>query len=134
MFSSMRAFMRGVVGLPRRVQLWLVILSGLNMVGPLPFIGHPEARVVLGTFLLAFALMSVLTRAFGFTRVLGLGHIVWLALVPYLWMRLDHIPAGDIFGLWVRAVVLANTVSLAFDIVDVARYVRGEREAVVDLG
>jgi hypothetical protein len=134
MFSGMREFVRGMMRLPRRVQLWLVLLGALNMVGPLLFLDHWEARVVLGTFVLAFVLMSVLTRVFGFTRLLGLGHVVWLLLLPYLALQLDQIPVDEAIGLWVRGVMLANTVSLGFDVVDVVRYARGEREPLVDLG
>lgn len=95
MITGMREFVRGIMRLPHRVQVWLAILGGVNLVGPLCFFGRQEARVVLGMFLLAFALMSMLTRMLGFTRILGLGHIVWFALLPYLRTRLDDIPQGD---------------------------------------
>ena len=86
MITGMREFVRGIMRLPHRVQVWLAILGGVNLVGPLCFFGRQEARVVL---------MSMLTRMLGFTRILGLGHIVWFALLPYLRTRLDDIPQGD---------------------------------------
>ena len=40
------------------------------------------------------------------------------------WTRLGVIPAGNAFGVWIRALIaLLNVISLAFDGVDVIRYV-----------
>jgi hypothetical protein len=79
------------------------------------------------------ALMTGLTGLSGFSRLLGLGHIVWVPLLFFLWTRLGEIPAVDAFGFWVRAVIAINAMSLVIDAVDVIRYAAGERAETVNL-
>ncbi len=125
-------FMKGVMRAPVPVRLWLVVLMVVNGIVPLLYLGRIEARVVLGTFLVAAILMFLLTGRFGFTRILGLGHFPWFALIAYLVTRLGEIPADDFFGLWIRAVMVLNGISLLLDVADVMRYARGERAPMVE--
>jgi hypothetical protein len=120
-------FMQGALRSPMAIQLWLLLMAAVNGVAPLFYLDRLEARVVLGTFVIAATAMMLLTGRFGFTRILGLGHAPWLALVPYLFTRLGEIPASDTFGYWIRAVIVVNAISLIFDVVDLIRYARGER-------
>ncbi len=83
--------------------------------------------------MVSMALMTGLTGLSGFSRLLGLGHIVWLPLLAFLSTRLAEIPAADAFGLWVRAVIAINATSLVIDAVDVIRYAAGDRAGTVDL-
>lgn len=48
-----------------------------------------------------------------------------------MWTRLDLVPPTDVYGLWLRAVMIINGIALAFDVADVIRYVRGERQELV---
>lgn len=75
--------------------------------------------------------MSLLTSRFGFTRILGLGRLPWLPLLVWLAFRLENIPAEDVFGLWIRGVMLINSVSLLLDGADVVRYASGDRKELV---
>lgn len=125
-------FLRGMLRMPWGWQIWLLILGLANLVLPLWFLGRPEAQAVLGTFLVVGLLMGLLTRAFGFSRILGLGHSPWLLLLPWLATRLDEVPADDAYGLWVRAVLAVNTLSLVIDATDVVRWLRGERRETVE--
>jgi hypothetical protein len=86
-----------------------------------------EARVVVATFLAGALLMTLLTMATGFSRLLGLAHIVWFPLIYYLWNRTSLVAADDAHGIWLRLVILADVISLAIDVTDVGRYVAGER-------
>ncbi len=124
-------FMHGVLRSSIAIQLWLLFLAVVNGVVPLFYLDRLEARVVLGTFLVAATLMFALTGRFGFTRILGLGHAPWFVLIPYLLTQLGEIPADDFFGLWIRGVIVVNGISLLFDVVDVIRYARGERAPMV---
>ncbi len=130
----MRAFIRfhrGILEMPLPWQLWLVLLVSTNLVAPIFFIEHVEARVVVGALLISVALMTYLTARFGFTRILGLGHVAWIPLIAFLSTRLSDIPADGAFGLWLRAVIALDAASLVIDTIDVARFVRGEREETV---
>ena len=130
----MRAFIKfnkGMMRMPFHWQLWLLLLVVVNVVIPLFLVNRLEAQVVLGTMVVNMMLMTLLTGLTGFSRLLGLGHIPWLLLLYFLWTRLDQIPAGDFFGIWIRVLMVLNVLSLAIDSVDVARYVAGEREETV---
>lgn len=130
----MRAFIKfnkGMMKSPIYVRLWLALLVTANMVVPLFFLGRLEAQVVLGTLLISMMLMTALTALSGFTRLLGLGHIFWFPMLYFLWTRLADIPANDFFGIWLRALMALNAVSLVLDVVDVTRYIAGDREETV---
>jgi hypothetical protein len=62
---------------------------------------------------------------------LGLGHVFWFPLLYFLWTRLELIPADDFFGLWIRAVMLLDALSLTIDVVEVFRYLAGDRAETV---
>ena len=95
------------------------------------YLDRLEAQVIFGVILASAMLMTMLTASSGFTRLLGLGHVLWFPLLYFLWIRLDQIPTGDFFGIWVRSLMMLNTVSLVIDTIDVTRYIAGEREETV---
>ena len=115
-------FNKGVLRMSWPVKAWLLLLVAANAVAPLFFLGRLEAQAVLAAMMIGATLMSLLTARFGFSRILGLGHILWIPLVGWLAFRLGQIPAEDPFGLWIRGVMLLNAVSLVIDIADVVRY------------
>ena len=69
-----------------------------------------------------------LFQTMGYVKLLGAPHLVfWIPLLIYLW-RLIRQPATPVYARYVLYVIGATImVSLAFDIVDVARYALGER-------
>ncbi len=130
----MRAFIKfnqGIMKMPVHWQLWLMVLITFNLVIPLFLLSHVEAQVVLGVLVASLMLFTVLTARFGFTRLLGLGHILWFPLIYFLWTRLEQSPPDDVFGIWIRVLIALNTASLVIDAVDVVRYIAGDREATV---
>ena len=124
-------FMRSLRKMPLYAQLWVALLAMANGIAPLFFSGRIEADVTLIIFLASVALMAVLTKNYGFTRILGAGHFLWFFLLIYLATRLDAVPAADAYGLWLRAVMIINAISLVIDVTDVVRYVRCDREEMV---
>ena len=126
-------FNRGLLAMPLPWRLWLLLLLTLNLIAPLAYIERLEAQATLAALLVSMALMTGLTDLSGFSRLVGLGHIVWVPLLLFLWTRLWEIPAADAFGLWVRAVIAINATSLVIDAVDVIRFVAGERAETVNL-
>jgi hypothetical protein len=124
-------FNKGILRMSWPVKLWLLVLVAANGVAPLFFLQHIEAQMVLGAMFIGAILMSLLTARFGFTRILGLGHILWIPLIGWLAFRLGQIPTDDAFGLWVRGMMLVNAVSLVMDIADVVHYVAGDRKELV---
>lgn len=127
-------FNKGILRLPVPWRLWMLLLVFLNIVLPLFFIGRLEAQLTLVGIAVSMLLMTGLTALSGFSRLVGLGHIVWIPLVVFLTTRLPEVPASDFYGVWLRALLVANSVSLVIDLVDVIRYVAGDRgETVVNL-
>ncbi len=124
-------FNKGVLRMSWPVKIWLLLLVAANAVAPLFFLQRLEAQAVFAAMMIGAMLMSLLTARFGFSRILGLGHILWIPLVGWLAFRLGQIPADDAFGLWIRGVMLLNTVSLVIDGVDVFRYAAGDRKELV---
>ncbi len=124
-------FNKGVLRMSWPVKIWLLVLVAANAVAPLFFLQRLEAQAVFAAMMIGATLMSLLTARFGFTRILGLGHILWIPLVGWLAFRLGQIPADDAFGMWIRGVMLLNTVSLVIDGVDVFRYAAGDRKELV---
>ena len=77
----MHAFMKfnkGMMKMPLPWQLWLMLLVTVNLVIPLFYIDRLESQVVVGVFVASLVLISILTARVGFTRLLGLGHILWV--------------------------------------------------------
>ena len=124
-------FNKGILRMSLPVKIWLLLLVAANGVAPLFFLDRVEAQAVLAAMMIGAILMSLLTARFGFTRILGLGHILWIPLIGWLAFRLGQIPANDAFGLWVRGVMVVNTLSLVLDAADVIRYAAGDRKEVV---
>jgi len=103
------------------------LLLLVNMTVPLVFITTVE-----GQFVLAAAMAGALTQmaifgSKGFVRLLEIGHIFWIPLLPWLWTRLDGFPPDEPLTIWMTAVIVLNGVSLFIDVGDVWRYVAGER-------
>lgn len=127
MLQGLIAFNRGLFKLRPAVQIWMAALLAVNMVAPLVFIQTREAQVVLVAMMASVAMMSLLTAKAGFTRIVGVGHAPWVPLLVYLWTRLAAHPVDTNLGLWLRALILLNAISIALDTADAIRYARGNR-------
>ncbi len=130
----MRAFIkfnRGIMRMPIHWQLWLMLLVAVNLVIPLFYLDRLEAQVVVGVFVASLVLFSILTARVGFTRLLGLGHILWVPLLWFLWTRLEQNPPDDLFGIWIRTLMTLNAMSFVIDAIDVIRYIAGDRAETV---
>ena len=117
--------------MPLRWQPWLMLLVTVNFLIPIFFINRFEAQLVLVAFIAGTLLMTLLTSISGFTRLLGLGHILWFPLLYFLWSRLGETPTSDFFAYWIRTLMVLNALSLVIDAVDVVRYIAGDREETV---
>ncbi|MEW6320532.1 MAG: hypothetical protein AB1635_05540 [Acidobacteriota bacterium] len=125
---TMADFMRHVMAMPMPWPVWVALLFLTNAAG-VAFLPSLEARVVLASLALGAVAQMALFARFGFVRLLGAGHAPWLAVVPWLLLRLPD-TSGPLAA-WVTTVIVACSVSLAIDIVDVLRFALGEREPTV---
>ncbi len=129
--KAMIGFAKGLMSLPMPWPVWLGLLVAVNVAGPIYFFEAFEAKVVLAAFLASAALMTAIFAAKGFVRLLGIGHIFWIPMVPWLWTRFDQVEPDNLIGYWMIAVMAVNGIALIIDAIDVLRYVRGEREPYV---
>jgi hypothetical protein len=105
---------------------WMIFINGASLL----FVGRSEGRWVLAAWLLSVVTMHQLYLHFGYTRILGLSHLLWWTpLVVYLFRKRASFGEGG-FGGWARLLVLTNAASLAVDFVDVARFLLGDRAPV----
>ncbi len=133
MLNTFIGFNKGLFRMPFPWSIWIMALMAVNMIGPLFFIDHLEGQVVLGVFVITAGLMMFLYASRGFSRILGAGHVLWLGLLPWLWSRLDLIQPDEWLSHWIITVIVINGVSLIIDVIDVVRYVRGDRQPTVSI-
>jgi len=119
-------FLKNIFKMPMASWPWMAGLPLINLSSIL-FLPRTEAWVVLGTGLLAATIMTALHAKLGYVRLLGIGHFVWIPMLIWLGFRLDNIVEGTLFQGWIITLMAMNTVSLLLDIIDLIRYLRGDR-------
>ena len=128
---SIIEFNKGLLRYPLAVKVWMLVLITANFCVPLFLLPRIAAVVVIATFLASFGLMAWIAKVSGFTRLLGLAHVLWIPLVIYAWSLLGTPDDRGVYGYWLRSLIAVNTVSLFLDAFDVARYLRGDRRPII---
>jgi hypothetical protein len=126
------SFLKHLAGMPMHWRRWVMALIMVNMAA-LFFIDRMEARWVLGAFAFGGLAQMVLFARLGFVRLLGLGHFFWFVLLYWLFGRLDGLSDQSVFVSWLVVLMVFNGLSLTIDVVDVVKYLRGDREPTVTL-
>lgn len=117
---------------PGWVVIWVnVMVAVLALSIPFAFVRKEARWILLGT-ILGMAGTIVAYSQFGFTRILGIGHILfWTPTLIYIWsIRGRWNVSGSWFGKWVVVAALVMAISLAFDYTDLARWLLGERAVI----
>jgi len=115
--------------------VWLIIwmgIIGLVMLLAIPFaIKDWRARWTIIAMIGNVIVMSNLFARFGYTRILGLSHIIfWTPLLAYLWKTRNANPDRKWTGLWVKLAMGIILISLLFDYADLIRWLMGDRAIV----
>ncbi|PIW27812.1 MAG: hypothetical protein COW30_09130 [Rhodospirillales bacterium CG15_BIG_FIL_POST_REV_8_21_14_020_66_15] len=111
---------------PPWVTVWVMWMGLINLLC-LAFIRHVEARWVLASMAGAWIMIEYLFQTYGYTRILGLAHVVfWTPVVIYLWRRRRGFDTSTVYGKWLWAVMATDLTSLAIDYVDVVRFFMGD--------
>ncbi|MEP3279238.1 MAG: hypothetical protein ABJN26_13140 [Stappiaceae bacterium] len=108
-------------------RLWCVWLVGINAAALL-FITHIEAQVVLIVTAVSVIIQSVIYSKTGFTRILGMAHILWLPMFAWMATRTGEIASTPGMTFWVLLLFLTNAICLIIDFIDAGRFQRGERQ------
>lgn len=99
--------------------MWVAILALAN-IASLLFWSALTAKVILITFMLSALMMMALYSYYGFVKILGIGHIFWVVLLPYILLQIPHTYGGFLWYLVALSILLA--ISLVLDAVDVWKY------------
>jgi len=104
---------------PLWIPLWVSVLMLVNFAS-VAFWSESTSKLILVTFMICSALMMGLYSRFGFTKILGLGHVLWIPLLIHALTRLPN--TGGAFRGYLIGWCIFTVVSLAFDVVDVWKY------------
>ncbi|MDP2065985.1 MAG: hypothetical protein Q8K38_08460 [Burkholderiaceae bacterium] len=119
-------------GLPKWVQAWVLGLIIVNAAA-FAFLHSAVGRWTAAAALVVCVFnIPMMLRQQGLTRLLSLPHFVWFALVAYLATQLfgaDPLPAGSV-RTYALVVLVVNSISLLFDVIEMVRWLRGEREVL----
>ena len=117
-------FFNELIEQPIWIPIWVVILMIVN-IASVGFWDEPLAKVIFVTFILSAILMMGLYSRYGFEKILGMGHILWLPLFVYVLMR---IPAeSDTFKNYLIIWSTLTVISLVFDVIDVWKYFASQK-------
>lgn len=109
------------------ISRWGFLLNIPQLLGGLIFVQTPEGLVIVATAILTLCIAGQIHKRHRFTRLIGICHLPWLIMLPWLLMRMATTDHGWALTLWLVYVCITVTVSLIFDIWDVARYMKGDK-------
>lgn len=104
---------------PVWVPIWVFLLMIVN-VASLGFWHEPLAKLIFIIFMISAMLMMGLYSRFGFEKILGLGHILWIPLLVYVFIQMPTIEGS--FKRYLLVFSASIAISLMFDIIDVMKY------------
>ena len=113
---------------PIHWKIWMNVLMIFNFGVIIFALKDIRARWVVLAMIGNGLFMSLLYTQFGYSRILGLSHIVfWTPLLVYLWKKRNAFPDHIWATRWLWGVMIVNSLSLLIDYVDVIRYVLGDK-------
>lgn len=114
---------------PAWVIVWVNFMVAILAVA-IPFsFSYREAKWILLGSVLGMIGTIVAYSLFGFTRLLGLGHIIfWTPTLIYIitvrgWKTYHK----TLFSRWLVVAAIVIGISLAFDVIDLLRWILGDR-------
>ena len=109
------------------IGLWGALLNIPQFIGGIAFIDSIEGKVVLVLSIGTLMVAGQMHRHKPFSRLIGLCHLPWLVMLPWLVFRLAGHDYSPLHGYWIHYVVGVVAISLIFDTADIVRYIRGDK-------
>ena len=106
------------------IPIWVFYLTVINMASVV-FWHEPLAKLIFITFMISAMLMMGLYSRFGFEKLLGVGHILWVPLLVYILARIPAAEGG--FQSYLVVLAISIGISLAFDFVDIWKHFTNRR-------
>ncbi len=107
-------------------RTWAICLILVNLASLL-FLDSYYAWFNLVAVGVGISLMIVIYFRLGFVRLLGAGHFLWVPMIAYFVSNLPDKDTDPALFWWVCVLAGFNSVSLVIDAIDVARFLKGER-------
>lgn len=104
---------------PARIPIWVSVLMVVNMASVV-FWNEPLAKVIFAAFMMSALLLMGLYARFGFERILGIGHVLWIPLLAYILAQLNKAENG--FQVYLIVLSIFIGISLILDIIDAWKY------------
>ena len=109
-------------------QIWVYWMMALNTASIIFVKKHIPARVILAVWMLNAGSMMITAEYVGFTRILGLVHVVyWTPLAIYLLTEIKKIDQKNLYQKWITVLLVTIIASLILDYIDVLRYILSDR-------
>jgi len=112
-------FFKDLLKRPAYEIIWVFYMMLINLYA-IRFWDEPLAKAIVVVFLISSMLMMGLYAKFGFTKILGMGHILWIPLVIYIAFSIAE--AGGSYFFYLIVLLITISISLAIDIYDVWSY------------
>ena len=109
------------------MRVWAIVLVAVNALA-LCFIDTIYAQVALAAVGLGVVVMALIYQRIGFVRLLGIGHALWLVMLPWMVTELPKLDPGSWLYRWMVCLIALNSISLTIDISDVIRFWKGDRK------
>lgn len=133
------SFADAVQTLPAALRLWVLWLTLAMVAAPALLLAFRATRrdglIVLAATVAVMVGMQAMYQAAGFVRLLGLVHVViWGPLAAWLAWRLGTAALPRPARAVIAVFLLTISVSLVFDVIDVARWLAGDRASLLPDG
>ena len=124
----MQEFFEHINSAPIHWNIWMNLMGFMNFGAIIFALKDTRARVVVLAMIANIIFMVLLYNQFGYTRILGLSHIIfWTPLLAYLWKQRRAYPDHLWANRWMWGIMIINGLSLLVDYTDVIRYLLGDR-------
>lgn len=114
-------FFKDLLKQPVYEVIWVIYMMAINLFA-IHFWDELLAKIIVIVFMVSSMLMMGFYSKFGFTKILGLGHILWLPLAVYIAVLLPG--AESLFFIYLMVLLATISISLVIDIYDVWSYFR----------
>jgi len=119
-------FFKDLMKRPVYEVIWVFYMMVINLYA-IRFWDEPLAKTIVIVFMISSVLMMGLYAKFGFTKILGMGHILWIPLAIYIAFSIDG--AGGTYSVYLIVLLITISISLVIDIYDVWSYYKEKQKA-----
>ncbi|MCP4294852.1 MAG: hypothetical protein GY786_04540 [Proteobacteria bacterium] len=127
LIKDLMTMIRDIRSASKGIGIWGRALNVPQILGGLILLNTLEGATVFVTVIGTLIIASQIHKRLYFSRLIGLCHIPWLILAPWLTYRLQSTKLGLSTEVWLTYVVVTMFISLLFDIYDVVRYLKGSK-------